>query len=148
MIPDLQDDGWLPPGIHEASWEEVEARFGHTRHRQHLLGGLRAAARALADAGCRRVYVDGSFVSSKGHPEDFDACWDPSGVDVGKLDPTLLQFANGRAAQKAKFGGELFPSTSSAVGPPGFEAFVEFFQRTRDGNPKGIIAIYLYLWAP
>jgi hypothetical protein len=28
MIPDFNDDGYLPPGIHLASLEEIAARFG------------------------------------------------------------------------------------------------------------------------
>jgi hypothetical protein len=28
MIPDCNNDGYLPPGIHEATLEEIETRFG------------------------------------------------------------------------------------------------------------------------
>jgi hypothetical protein len=39
--------GLLPPGIHEATWEELVARFGWTPHRLTLLAGLKAAFNAL-----------------------------------------------------------------------------------------------------
>jgi hypothetical protein len=58
-------------------------------------------------AGCRRVYIDGSFVTAKNGPNDFDACWEADGVNPDLLDPTLLTWRDHRAAQKAKFGGEL-----------------------------------------
>src|SRR5579862_5702658 len=135
MIPPFDTSGNLPPGIHSAEWTEVEARFGTTPRRRALLTGLRAALDALALANCRTVYIDGSFVTSKSTPGDFDACWDVTGVDPSRLDPILLTFDNGRAAQKARFGGELFPAQL----PEGLSGrtFLEFFQTDRrTGSPK------------
>lgn len=43
-------------------------------------------------------------------PGDFDACWDTDGVDLDVLDPVLLDLSNHRAAQRQRFGGELFPN--------------------------------------
>jgi hypothetical protein len=86
---------------------------------------------------CARAYVDGSFVTSKGEPGDFDGCWDHNGVDFDALDPVLLDFDGHREAQKAKFEGEMFIADA-----PG-NRFLEFFQLDRDGRPKGIIQINL-----
>ena len=77
----------LPPGVHEAAWNELVARYGYTPHRLALLAGLKAALDALRTAGCRRVYIDGSFVTAKEAPADFDACWEVDGVDLARLDP-------------------------------------------------------------
>ena len=57
------------------------------------------------DAGCRTVYLNGSFVTSKTFPNDYDACWEEAGVDPAALDPVLLTFDPGRATQKAKYMG-------------------------------------------
>ena len=43
-------------------------------------------------AGCRRAYVDGSFVTAKEVPGDFDGCWEAEDVDPDALDPVLLDF--------------------------------------------------------
>jgi len=96
---------------------------------------------ALRQAGCRRAWVDGSFVMDKPEPRDFDGCWDVTGADWALVDPVLLDFGPGRLAQKRRFGGEMFFSDAraAALGTP----FVEFFQRDRDGRPKGIIVIDL-----
>ena len=103
MIPEFDPGtGNLPPGVHEATWDELLARYGYTPHRLALLAGLKAALDALRIAGCRRVYIDGSFVSAKQTPGDFDGCWEVTGVDPNLLDPVLLNFENRRAAQKAK----------------------------------------------
>lgn len=106
------------------------------------MAGLRSAVENLRDAGCRTLYVNGSFVTNKDAPGDFDACWDEEGVDPDALDPVLLTFDPGRATQKAKYLGELFPATALADGDG--MSFLDFFQTDKDsGEPKGIIAIDL-----
>ena len=147
VIPALQVDGTLPAGVHVATWTEIETAFGGSAWRKRLLRGLRAALASLKAAGCPTAYIDGSFVTAKKAPGDFDACWEMVGVDATKLDPVLLDFSNKRARQKAKFGGELFPAgwPADATGM----TFVRFFQVDKQtGNPKGIVAIDLGKWKP
>ena len=105
------------------------------------------ALASLKAAGCRRVYVDGSFVTAKLRPNDFDGCWDIEGVDAELVDPVLLTFDSGRAAQKAKFRGELFPG-QMGEGATGL-TFLEFFQIDKQtGAAKGIVIIDLRRWKP
>lgn len=61
-------------------------RFGWTPRRRQLLDGLAEAIELLAAAGCRRMWLNGSFVTTKDEPADFDACWSTDGVDVDALD--------------------------------------------------------------
>jgi hypothetical protein len=134
--------GNLPPGIHEATWEELASAFATTGWRRELLAGLRAALEALRLAGCRRAYIDGSFVTAKERPGDYDGCWEPHGVDPDLLDPVLLDFLHPRRAQKDKFRGELFIADWGA--DPAGTRFLEFFQIDKaTGEPKGIVAIDL-----
>lgn len=142
MIPDFTSEGVLPAGVHTATWREICDRFGSNEHRKRLLSGLLEALTSLKAAGCKTVYLDGSFVTSKDRPGDFDACWDPSGVNPRLLDPVLLVFDAGRVTQKAKYGGELFVSVMQN-GNPG-SAILEFFQKDKmTGKNKGIVAIDL-----
>jgi hypothetical protein len=145
MIPRFEKSGNLPPGVHLATWDEFAARFGTTAHRQRLIRGLASALDSLRFAGCKRVYVDGSFVTAKEVPADFDVAWDSAGVDLALLqgaEPVLFDFNNLRARQKARFGGEFFPS-SVGVNPAG-TTFLEFFQADKNtGDPKGIVALDL-----
>jgi len=142
MIPEFGDEGNLPPGIYWVGWEEFQQRFGITPRRKRLLSGLAAALRSLQQAGCRSVYIDGSFATAKDLPGDFDGCWDPSGVDPARLDPVLLLFNNERLAQKAKYYGELF--VASGRESQSGQTFLEFFQTDKDtGAAKGIIALKL-----
>jgi len=104
--------------------------------------GLREALSCLDAAGCRTVFIDGSFVTAKQAPGDFDLCWDAAGVSADLLDPVLLDFSRGRRAQKERFGGELFPADAAAE--PAGTRFLDYFQRDREtGQSKGIVKIEL-----
>ena len=143
MIPEFVDIGaaWrvLPPGIHEANLREVGQRFATNDHRGLLFDGFRRALKTLRKAGCRSVFLDGSFVSEKAEPGDYDVCWDTSGVQDSQLDPVFLDFSHGRKAQKDKYGGEFFPANDLADGS---SVFLHYFQTDRDtGRPKGIVLI-------
>ena len=73
MIPAYEPStGNLPPGEHMAEWVDVVEPFGTTPCRRQLLEGLALALRDLRAAGCKRVYVDGSFITTEAHPGDFD----------------------------------------------------------------------------
>jgi hypothetical protein len=129
--------GYLPAGEHLATWVEFAARFGGTPARNRLLRGLLQMAKRLADAGCSFFLVDGSFVTDKSGPADYDACCDFSGINAKKLDLKLL---GTREEIRAEFYGELFPEHYMADDE---YTFREFFQTDRDGNPKGIIRLDL-----
>lgn len=141
MIPEAQDNGSLPPGLHTATWAEFCERFGKNDHRRRLLAGLKAALWNLRSAGCQTAFIDGSFITSEEFPRDFDGCWEITGVDPTRLDPVLLTFDAGRATQKAKYSGEMFPSFVRAN--PNGDTFLQFFQKDRDGHSKGIIVLDL-----
>lgn len=145
MIPEPIDISsvWpvLPPGVHDATLDEVEKTFATEPHRQLLFAGLKQGIEALRFAGCKTVYIDGSFVTGKPGPNDYDACWIPTGVDDKKLDSVLLDFTDERREQKKKFKGEFFPSSALADGQ---NTFVDYFQKDRyTDKPKGIIRIRL-----
>jgi hypothetical protein len=107
------------------------------------LDGLEAALNSLAGAGCRAVYIDGSFVTKKLIPNDYDLCWSIADVEPERLDPVLLDFSlSGRLAMKAKYRGDLFPA-EIPEGASG-KAFLDFFQTDKiTGKPKGIVLVEL-----
>jgi len=139
----LQTDprtGYLPAGIHEAAWGEVVNCFAGNIRRKRLTEGLFAACRNLAGAGCIEILLDGSFVTEKPIPGDYDAAWETVGVVPERLDPVLLDSRNGFAAARAKYLGDLFPA--SGVAEPGV-LFRDFFRTDRDGVEKGIVLVDL-----
>ena len=112
------------------------------------MGGARAEvvealARAVTSLRLRhptRVGIDGWSGAGKTTLAD-----ELAGVDfdlLDSLDPVLLDWTNRRAAQKTRFGGELFIAESAA--DPWGTTYLEFFQHNRNtGEPKGILAIDL-----
>lgn len=141
MIPACDaSTGYLPTGIHPAGWAEIARRFAQNSHRDRLTTGLYTALKNLSTAGCRTVLLDGSFVTERDLPRDYDGAWETAGVDPNKVDPVLLDFSNSRAAMKAKYGGELFPA--SAFAAPGV-LYRAFFLKDRSGVSKGIVEIDL-----
>jgi hypothetical protein len=144
MIPAFAESGLLPDGIHWADMNEIRNRYGHNVHRQRLMSGLARALKALRSAGCSTVYLDGSFVTAKEFPGDYDACWESEGVSLADLDPVLLDFSHRRAAQKAKYFGEFFPADFRAEPTSPYRTFLNFFQTDKStGDKKGIIGINL-----
>ncbi|WP_188559590.1 DUF6932 family protein [Hymenobacter glacieicola] len=144
-LPPFTEAGLLPPGIHWATWGEIRDRFGHTPHRMNLLFGLMDGLGSLKQAGCKLIYIDGSFCTAKEVPGDFDVCWDDTPVDLEKLfslAPLLFDFEQGRAAQKARYLGEFFPC--SFIAAPPATLYLDFFQLDKNsGGAKGIIGLQL-----
>ncbi len=131
----------LPPGEHLATLQEVKQTLAFNPHRLNLFNGLVNAANLLARSGCKYLYLDGSYVTEKDMPGDFDACWSIEQVDFNIVDPIFLDLSNGTTAQKARFGGELFLNcTERASG----KLFKDFFKNEKHTNQeKGIIVIDL-----
>ena len=147
MIPDFEDNGNLPPGIHYCFWDEFKVLFGYTEKRMQMIRGMEMVMIELKAAGCRNFYVNGSFVTRKLTPKDFDCCWVQDDVDTEYLKekaPLILKYYDS-AAQKAKYRGEIYQSDQPVDKST---TSIEFFQRDRDLNKKGIIAIDLQEWAP
>jgi hypothetical protein len=73
VIPHLNDDGYLPPGIHPATLEEIAERFGQESElRQVQMESLRWLVDLARRAGVLRIVVNGSFVTDKLEPNDVD----------------------------------------------------------------------------
>ena len=143
MIPSFVDIGspWrvLPPGIHNATLEDIKDKFTFSSRRKRLYQGLCKATTALRKAGCTKIYLDGSFVTEKENPGDYDVCWEETGVEISKIDPVFLDFEAFRKRQKERFYGEFFPAHTFADHT---YIFLDFFQNDRfTGEPKGIICI-------
>jgi hypothetical protein len=64
----------LPPGIHRATWIEIEQRFGRgNKARVGAMAALKHVHTSAAGTGClKSCYVFGSFVSRVAEPRDVD----------------------------------------------------------------------------
>ena len=73
MIPPFDEHGYLPPGVHPATLDEIEARFGRESElRRVQMESLRWLVGLANRAGVARLVVNGSFVTSVLEPDDVD----------------------------------------------------------------------------
>lgn len=87
MLPPFDEHGYLPPGIHECSWDELEVRFGiGSPERKVQIKELRQFLDWCRQSGIRRVIVNGSFVTAKISPIDVDVVIQPEmGQNIDSL---------------------------------------------------------------
>lgn len=141
MIPDFDPaTGYLPQGEHAANWSDVIARFAWNTHRQHLVSGLCRLARALRDERCRLFLLDGSFVTRKEFPGDFDACCDYTGMSAIAL--KRLRLMTTKEIMKAEYFGEVYAYARPVPSDDRY-TFREFFSRDGDDVPKGLVRLNL-----
>lgn len=73
MIPDFDEQGYLPAGVHPASLDEIEGRFGRQSEvRQVQMESLRWLVELAKKAGVQRLVINGSFVTARLEPNDVD----------------------------------------------------------------------------
>ena len=73
MIPRFNEHGYLPAGVHTATLDELEARFGRESEvRRVQMESLRWLADLARLAGVMRLVVNGSFVTDVLEPNDVD----------------------------------------------------------------------------
>ncbi|MFW6170613.1 MAG: DUF6932 family protein, partial [Planctomycetota bacterium] len=73
MIPPFDERGYLPPGVHSATLDEVDARFGcESEVRRVQMDSLRWLVDLADRAGVERVVINGSFVTDVLEPNDVD----------------------------------------------------------------------------
>ncbi len=107
--------------------------------------GLERGIAELTRAGCKQIFLDGSYVTAKPEPQDYDLCWDPTDVDPKLLDPILWHpnfLKHPRTEQQQNYFGDYFQS--SIFNGNSAQTFLDFFQIDKhSGQPKGIINIRL-----
>lgn len=142
MLPDFTEKGLLPAGIHGTTTEEFEQRFVYldrSDRRYRLFDKLRELYRQASKSGIvKRFLVGRSFVTSKPEPNDFDCIlvYDPE-IHTRELLPTEYNLISRPDAHRM-FGGDVIAVAEDSTS---YHKYVEFFQRTRDGLPVGLVEI-------
>ena len=78
MLPDFDDFGNLPAGIHICTLDELTTRFGKgSDERETEMSEVLLFVEAARKAGVRRLLVNGSFVTNKLSPNDVDIVFLP-----------------------------------------------------------------------
>ena len=131
MIPPFNEHGYLPPGIHSATLDEVESRFGcGSELRRVQLESLRWLVDLAGRAGVVRLIINGSFVTDVIEPQDVDCV-----LLVGD------GFPQDPAAEAELIAGLPFLELSM-VSQSDFKVLVnEFFATDRNAIGKGMVEI-------
>lgn len=131
MIPPFNEDGYLPPGIHPATLEEVAARFGaESELRRVQMESLRWLVELAWRAGVERIVVNGSFATDKAEPNDVDCV-----LLIG------LEYPHDELANQQLRTGLPFINLELVV-EEGFQELTEVtFASDRKHVPKGMVEI-------
>jgi hypothetical protein len=141
-LPNFNEEGDLPPGVHCATLSEVLERFGQgSVQRCAVSDRLKRVYQLVASTGqLGRFVVFGSFVTAKDDPNDVD-------IILLMEDTFELASVTGAAAlvfqhmeADSHFGASVFwTRRAGAVG--GEQAMVEYWQARRQGGLRGIVEI-------
>ena len=146
-LPALREDGWLPEGHHETTWEEIVAAFGGGpgSPRAGVLARLlewRDAARSKGLTG--RIMLDGSFISRKPVPGDFDLIfvYDEATEALLNRDPEAQNLIDYSRCKEAGYGDVFSMSAVMVREHPAF-CRTDLFDTDKSGRPKGVVEVSL-----
>jgi len=143
-LPASLPTGYLPPGVHLATLEEIVTRFGTATPRRQTLASRLQTLLTLARATgrLRRAFVWGSFVTDKPFPGDLDVfLLMQAGFDeeFSALPPDQRDlFEHGRA--RLVFEADVFWATE-AIGEEELVSWLSVYQLSRDLEERGIIEV-------
>ena len=143
MLPDFNNAGDLPEGLHEATLDEVIARFGGgTPRRQGVTARLlRIRELGRATGKLERFIIFGSYVTAKPEPNDVDIVL----VMRDDFDVTACAESSRKlfdhAQAGAEFGASVFWIRPSLLFLETLDEFIAHWQIKRDGTRRGIVEV-------
>ena len=146
-IPDFDERGLLPAGVHDCTVAEIAARFGvfqSSDQRPRLMAKLMEFLEEVRASGIvREVLVDGSFVTAAPGPNDVDLIMvvARSHNFAGDLNPTAYNAVSKRRVQR-RYGFDMLVAREGSVE---YGRWVEFFQQVRlePAATKGILRLHI-----
>lgn len=109
VIPPFNDDGYLPPGIHSATLDEITERFGSkSEMRRVQMESIHWLMDLASRANVKRIVLNGSFVTEEYEPNDVDCVllveWDqPPDTELELELKDGLPFLDIHVVQAAEF---------------------------------------------
>lgn len=140
-IPDWNEYGLLPEGVHDCGIDEVADRLGFNAHRQQLIEGLRGVIGWMERMPpAESLIIDGSFVTDKDLPGDIDAVAMISNLTERNQRQWVRNWQPERVQLKQQYGVDLFPTVIGRG-----NNFASYFQYIRPdealdrGAPLGVL---------
>jgi hypothetical protein len=132
-LPEFDEDGNLPPGIHHCSFDELAVRFGTgSPEREVEIAELGEFLKWAHQKSIKRILVNGSFVTSAAAPND---------VDVVILPATSIHAIIPQGSFEMLWP---FLQILVAADDADFEAWAPHdFATNRDGKRKGVVELII-----
>ena len=144
-IPQFNEEGLLPEGIHDCTLEEIEFRFGRflgsDRRPQLWQRFLEFVREVRASGAIEAILLDGSFATAKPDPNDIDIVLAVSALHNFDADlPLALYNVMAQQRVRRRFGFDIVVVNANSEK---FEQAVTFFKqvRQRPGAIKGILKL-------
>lgn len=144
-LPNFNEFGDLPEGIHPASLAEVIARFGSGEAQRIAVTNRfqRIYQLAAATGYLDKLIVFGSYVSDTKEPNDVDAILVMRNDFHSENCPSESSVLFDHARASDELGASIFwVRPDMLLGEP-LEQFLAFWQIKRDGRRRGIVEIKL-----
>ena len=142
MLPALNHEGNLPEGLHVATVDEVLARFATPSSRRQWLGeqlrGLLALAQSTGHLA--RVFLWGSFVTSKEVPNDLDVLLVMDTEFVVEATPPQAQTLFDHVQARLQFQADVF-WTKASLDPQVLHLWLDTYQTGKDFTRRGIVEV-------
>jgi hypothetical protein len=145
MLPEFNQDGNLPEGVHRATEAEVMARFAATSARRRWLGErLRDLIKTAAATGkLERIFLWGSFVTRKESPNDLDVLLVMAADFVLEHLPSESQILFTHTQAKIRFNADLFWAKVS-IGQDTLNLWLDTYQLGKDLKRRGIVEVVIH----
>lgn len=146
-VPELDERGFLPSGVHAGTLDELDRRFAGISggvHRRELFRRLEAfMEEARSSHLVRAVIVDGSFVTGSERPNDVDLILVlQRGHDfAAEIRPFQYNVLSRRRVRR-RYGFDILVAPDGTVL---LEEYTTFFQQVRNepDTTKGIVRVEL-----
>ncbi len=142
-LPNLNDAGELPIGIHQATIDEVIAQFGSgTLQREVVTARLQRIYQIAKDTGnLQQLIIFGSYITAKPEPNDVDVVIIfNDDFDLTVCSEEVKRLLNHQQAEN-EFGASIFWIRPSLLLFETLDEFIESWQVKRDGTRRGIIEV-------
>ena len=142
-LPNLNDLGELPIGIHQATIDEVITQFGSgTLQREIVTARLQKIYQLAKDTGnLQQLIVFGSYITAKPEPNDVDVVIIfNDDFDLTVCSEEVRKLLNHQQSEN-EFGASIFWIRPSLLLLETLDEFIESWQVKRDGARRGIVEV-------
>jgi hypothetical protein len=142
-LPEFNESGDLPAGLHLASLDEIVERFSRPQGQRHLCTQrlMRVYTLAQRTGSVQRFILFGSYITTKPDPNDVDVILVMEDAFRLETSPQETRGLFDHAVAQVRYGASIFWVRPSLLISENVETFIASWQRKRDGSRRGIVEV-------